>query len=445
MEKIDIHNKNYRSLFILLITAFFILLFSSIVAFANSNKVTVTTSTLNVRYGPGLSHEILTQVHEKDVLQVLDEENEWYKVKLDSDQVGWVASWLVQNEEVSLDNELYGRITSAEVNVRQFATTDSEILGKVKQGEEFPILYREGNWVQILFDHRVAWIHSNLIAVTELSEQKAETESVSTKLEIKIGDTPTNIRKAPSTDSNILMTVKSPEKFYVLSEKNDWYEIELSDGSRGFVASWVSEIVPDTTSDAKDSLPDTLTSHYATSLAEATIIVDPGHGGRDPGAVSSNEITEKEVTLNTSLMLADRLEQAGANVILTRGTDKYISLDDRVYYAHKNKADAFISLHYDSVKEANTMSGTTTYYYSESEKPLANIINQQLKKDISLNNNGVRHGNYQVLRQNGQPSVLLELGYLNNDHDIEIVNTKAYQSRVADSIYNALDHYFSQR
>ena len=89
------------------------------------------------------------------------------------------------------------------------------------------------------------------------------------------------------------------------------------------------------------------------------------------------------------------------------------------------------------------MSGTTTYYYSESERNLADTINTKLTQQGPLKNNGVRHGNYFVLRNNAQPSILLELGYLDNDHDITIVNTANYQQTVAEAIYHGLSAYFA--
>lgn len=443
MTNTYLHKKNSRSIFIFLIIGLFTLLLTSIVALANENKVTVLASSLNVRYGPGLSHEILTQVEEDDQLNILGEENEWYKVRLNTDQIGWVASWLVENEEVSLDNQLYGRITSPEVNVRQFSTTDSMVIGTVKQGEEFPVLYKENGWVQILFNQRVAWIHSDLIDdIDALTEMASDTES-EPSLRIRVGSTPTNIRHQPSLEADVLTTLSATEEFDVLSEEDEWYEIELSNGSRGFVASWIAESVTTQTVNAEEELTSAEPSHYATTLAEATIVIDPGHGGYDPGAVATSGFTEKEVTLSTALLLADRLKNAGANVILTRNTDEFISLNDRVYSAHRANADAFVSLHYDSVETANSMSGTTTYYYSENERALADTINHYLSRDVSLDNNGVRHGNYFVLNNNAQPSVLLELGYLNNDYDITVVNTRGYQTTVSEAIYQALNDYFS--
>ncbi|MCC5894811.1 MAG: N-acetylmuramoyl-L-alanine amidase [Alkalibacterium sp.] len=441
MTDTAIHKHISKRTFIFIVIALLALLTGSLVAIANENKVTVLATQLNVRYGPGLSHEVLTQVQEDDQLQILGEENQWYKVRLSNNHIGWVASWLVENEEVSVDNRVMGRITGADVNIRQFSSTDSPAIGTVHSGEDYQILYTENDWVQILFNNRVAWIHSNYIERTD-GTVSAEA-SQSSNFRIRLGMGPTNVRENPTTDSAIVTTIDEVTEFEVREEIDDWYGIELADGSQAFVASWLTETVDATIDIVETAQGNDTSSHYATSLAEATIVIDAGHGGYDPGAVARTGFTEKEVALNTSLILADSLRQAGANVIMTRDDDTFISLNDRVYYAHRAKADAFISIHYDAVEVPNTMSGTTTYYYSEAERELADSINQSLTEQGPLKNNGVRHGNFFVLRNNGQASVLLELGYLDNDYDITVVNTQSYQRTIADAIYNGLSNYFS--
>lgn len=440
-----LHKKNSRQLFILFITGLITLLLTSIIALANQNKVTVLVDALNVRYGPGLSHEILTQVYEDDELTIIGEDNEWYKVRLHSDQIGWVASWLVENEEVSIDNQATGKITGSKVNVRQFSTTDSAILGTVSENEEYQILYRENDWVQILFDSRVAWIHSNYIEVTTgtITQPVQAADQFDNKKRVRVGANPTNVRTQPSTDAEILTTVREVTDFEVKSEVDDWYEIEVADGQIGYVANWVTELV---NQDAKvPTPPEEITSpnHFATNLSEATIVIDAGHGGHDPGAVAASGFVEKDITLSTALLLANKLQDAGTNIVLTRSDDTFISLNDRVYKGHQVNADAYISIHYDAVAVANTMSGTTTYYYSQSEKDLADTVNHYLEQHGPLSNNGVRLGDYFVLRENQQPSILLELGYLDNDHDISIVNTAQYQNTIVDAIYQGLSFYFS--
>ena len=142
--------------------------------------------------------------------------------------------------------------------------------------------------------------------------------------------------------------------------------------------------------------------------------------------------------------MKNRLEDAGTNVILTRADDQFISLEQRVQTAHANNADAFISLHYDAMKQANTMSGTTSYYYYDSYLELANIVNRYLSQNAPLANNGVRMGDYYVLRTNQQPAILLELGYMNSDLDLQHINTQSYQATVVEAVYQALREYYSQ-
>ncbi|GEN49924.1 N-acetylmuramoyl-L-alanine amidase [Alkalibacterium pelagium] len=442
MDQASIHNRFSKRTFIFLIIALLTLLMGSLVALANENRVTVLASTLNVRYGPGLSHEILTQVHQDEHLHVLGEDNQWYKVRLSNNDIGWVASWLVENEEVTVDNRATGRITGNEVNVRQFSTTESPILGTVHSGEEYEILYSENNWIQILFNNRVAWIHSDYVERLEGTPATLASSDNEVK-QIRIGMGPTNLRQGPGTDTPIVMTVNDVSEYTVIEETDDWYGIRLTDGKLAYVASCLAEAVDTEDSSTVQAAEAAPQAQYASSLAEATIVIDAGHGGHDPGAVAKTGFTESEVALSTSLRLAEILERSGANVILTRSDDSFVTLNDRVYYAHRARADAFISIHYDALEIPNTMSGTTTYYYSESERDLADTINTKLSQQGPLKNNGVRHGNYSVLRNNAQPSILLELGYLDNDHDITIVNTPGYQQTVAEAIHQGLGEYFA--
>lgn len=441
MSDTTLHRYISKRTFIFIVIALLTILTGSFIALANENKVTVLASHLNVRYGPGLSHEILTQVQEDDQLQILGEENQWYKVRLSNNNIGWVASWLVENEEVSVENRVMGRVTGNQVNIRQFSTTDSATIGTVHLNEEYQILYAENDWIQILFNNRVAWIHSDYIERTDTSVTTESVQDVTQRIRIGMG--PTNLRESPTVDSPVVTTVNEVTEFVVNEELNDWYGIDLPDGTRAYVASWLAETVDASPADPAQVSDDASTSHYATNLAEATIVIDAGHGGHDPGAVARTGFTEAEVALNTALLLAQRLERTGANVILTRDDDTFISLNDRVYYAHRAQADAYISIHYDAMEVPNTMSGTTTYYYSETERALADSINQSLTQHGPLKNNGVRHGDFFVLRNNGQASVLLELGYLDNDHDITVVNTESYQRTIADAIYQGLTGYFS--
>ncbi len=423
------------------VTLFIIALFIGLTAFAtvvlaNQGTIKVDASVVNVRTGPGLSYDIMTQVTGGEKVTMLTEENEWYKVRLSNDQIGWIASWLIENTEVSAATNKIGVVTGEEVNIRSESNADSDILGKVTKGTELTVLFQQEGWTQVQYYGQVAWISSELIKMTESAtetttvavakEDSAPIQTVTTR------SSGTNIRNSPSIESGVVTTAEKGESFTYLSTEGDWYQVKLPDGQKGYVANWVVDLSADQTPAPTASV---------TSLAEATIVIDAGHGGNDPGALA-NTFYEKEVTLDTAKLVANRLRDAGANVILTRSDDTFVSLDERAVISNKSNADVFISLHYDSTEHANEISGTTTYYYHDRDIPLAEIVSGNFQEKGLLPNNDVRFGDFYVTRENTQPALLIELGYLNNDVDQLTVNTSNYQTTVAEIIYQSLNQYF---
>lgn len=442
-----------KKIFIIIIFLLTSLTIGTMVALANENAVIVESSVLNVRYGPGLSHDVLTQVEKNDRLFVLGEENKWYKVILQDDKVGWVASWLVGSNNVLEEDKQFVRVNTTAVNIRQYANTESDILGVVYEDTELQVLYKDGPWYQILYMGQVAWIHGDYtesienIKEKEISSEEQTTPSSDTF--VKMGEVETNIRSLPSVDGEIIYRAEANEVFDYIKTVDNWHQIQINSNQTGYVASWVSSI--EKSSNVAAPTPDSTESaeaQYArkvSSLAEATIVIDAGHGGKDPGAISSdNTIFEKDTALSTALLLRDRLQDAGTNVVLTRDKDIAVSLDSRIMISHQHNADAFISLHYDAVEKANTMSGTTTYYQKEGNLELANTINQYLSQNGPLPNNGVRSADYKVLRNNNQPAILLELGYMNHFMDTQHINTLSYQSAVVEAIYQGLREYYGK-
>lgn len=441
-----------KNIFIGLFMFMLTITFSVIVALANENMVVVETAVLNVRYGPGLSHDVLTQVEENDRLFLLGEENKWYKVRLSDDQIGWVASWLVDSNDILHDDQQFAIVTADAVNIRQFSTTDSNIIGAVYKDSELQILYQEGDWYQVLYMGQVAWIHGDYVDIitTPSAAQADSVQDIPTdSTVVVIGNAQsTNIRSLASMDGEVIHTAGPGERFQYIESVGSWFHIRINENLTGYVADSVATLSTVETQAESVASQDLTGSQYARSISnisEATIVIDAGHGGRDSGAVSAdNSIFEKDITLSTAILLRNRLQDAGANVILSRSSDEFVSLDNRVITGHNYQADLFISLHYDAIEVANSMSGTTTYYYSESNLELANTVNRYLAQLGPLNNNGVRHGNYYVLRANNQPSILLELGYMNSDIDIQHIDTIAYQSTIVEAVYQALREYYGQ-
>lgn len=237
---------------------------------------------------------------------------------------------------------------------------------------------------------------------------------------------------ADSSLSEPLISVNAGELATLLSTTDNAYKITTNDGETGYLS------LTDGSSLTRS------TQELPSDLSEAVIVLDPGHGGDDTGALSiDGHIEEKTVTLAAAKQLQTSLEAAGATVYLTHETDDYISLDDICAFSEEKSADLFISLHADSTESANEATGTTTYYYYNSEQRLAETVSDELA-DLLITSRGTATGNYQVLRENLQPSLLIEMGYMNNDEDLATLTTVNYQQQLAQSITQALLTYFNQ-
>lgn len=188
----------------------------------------------------------------------------------------------------------------------------------------------------------------------------------------------------------------------------------------------------------------TTKSEKILTLEGRRIVLDPGHGGNDIGASGQNGTLEKQVTLETANKIKAALEQAGAEVQLTRDDDKYVELEERVELAAENQADLFVSIHYDAF-ETNDVGGMTSYYYHKRDQKLAECIHQHIfMEDIYARNRGVSYGDYYVLRENKIPAVLLELGYISNAEDEARINSAAFQGKIATGIVGGIKDFFGR-
>ncbi|MFD1550336.1 N-acetylmuramoyl-L-alanine amidase [Levilactobacillus fuyuanensis] len=241
-----------------------------------------------------------------------------------------------------------------------------------------------------------------------------------------------NLRNGPGLTYKTTYKIKRNSRLTILGEKNNWYHVRDSQNHFGWVASWLVDH------------PGNLKK--ATSLSEATVVLDPGHGGSDSGALSIDQKhDEKTYTLAMAKQVAKQLRARGTHVIMTRDNDKSVSLADRPALANTNQASAFISFHFDSSPTNNLASGTTTYYYHRNTSyKLAEAVNDQMG-DLPLTNRGIKYGNFEVIRDNSRPSLLLEMGYINTKRDFKYIHSTTYQKQVATRVVKGLSAYFSSQ
>jgi len=406
----------------------------STVALASANAVVVQSDSVNVRVGPGLSYANMGQVKKGDKLAILAEKNKWYQVRLSGDKIGWVASWLIDNTDVSSATNKVGIVKVPNTTVFKSADASSSVLGTIEQSQKVTIMYQEQDWTQILYNGTAGWVKSSFIQGTQETSGSSNTSNTSDNdiKTVTVTQPNTKLRIDPDQNGRVVKTAKVGKQFDYLSKDGKWYKVRDSDGSVGYIASWVVTI-----SGTKSAV-----KSAATNISEATIVIDPGHGGNDSGAESKKDTYEKNFTLAYAKAIKQQLEKTGARVVLTRSGDNSKSLGDRARLSSKIQADAFISLHFDSSAQANSGSGVTTYYYNKNKDgDLADDLNSQLK-GLAIGNRGTAQKDLYVLHYNSQPSVLIELGYINSKTDYKYINSDTYKQQVANDVTNGLKEYF---
>ncbi len=183
------------------------------------------------------------------------------------------------------------------------------------------------------------------------------------------------------------------------------------------------------------------------NLIGTTIMIDAGHGGKDSGALGlvGTRYTEKDVNLDVALKLKKKLEKLKANVILTRSKDKTMSLDARLNMVNSKKPDLFISIHSNSAeanKDLNLVKGFSAYYSKQGAERFANIIQDIVPKKTGIVDNKARTADFYVIRSTCCPSVLLELAFMPNPEDFDLLVDDKAQEKIASSITRAVFKYF---
>ena len=194
---------------------------------------------------------------------------------------------------------------------------------------------------------------------------------------------------------------------------------------------------------------------FTPGFKDKTIIIDPGHGGSDSGAVGLNKTQEKAITLAVAQRLKTLLENSGARVVMTRKDDRDVygpsasavdELKARVTVGNSNKdADVFVSIHIDAFTN-RASGGTTTYFYQKTpyDALLARSIQSAIAPAGGLQDRGVKSANFYVIKRTVMPAVLAELAFISNPDEEKLLNTPDFQQKMAQGIHLGLDKFFSQ-
>jgi len=179
-------------------------------------------------------------------------------------------------------------------------------------------------------------------------------------------------------------------------------------------------------------------------LKNKVIVIDPGHGGDDPGATGYNGILEKNINLKTALYLAQYLKAKGANVFLTRKTDIKKNLPDIVNFANRIGADVYLGVHYNSLDNSR-VTGTETYYYHDHSRSLAEAVHRSLLFGIKRKDRGLRQAMLYTIHHTRMPAVLVEPVYMTGDQEGALIASPSFQKEVARDIAKGVEEYFRNK
>ena len=396
--------------------ALIILLLTSLAAPAAAQPLAVDASLLNVRSGPGTNHSVLTQVPRNTVLTPVEEQGSWVRVVLPDGSRGWVAS----DYTSPFVPQRFAVVDIAVLNVRSGPGTSHKILTQFEHQTAAAVLGERDGWLNVLRpEGGQGWLAGSYTSLADCSGYAAVTATL------------LNVRSGAGTSFKVINQLPRGEEAAVIGQDGVWLRVVMKNGATGWV---VGEYTSQPASSAKSP------------LSGKTIVIDPGHGGPDPGAIGITGYYEKTVNLAVSLQLAPMLARAGARVILTRNADYGPSLWERVNIANTAWADVFVSIHSNAHLQS-WANGTETYYYAYSANSggsgyLARQLQQQLVWTLGLKDLGVKTAGFYVISNTRMPSALVELGFVSNYGDEAVLRQPQTHQRAAEALLRGLEAYF---
>lgn len=431
---------------------------------ASTAKTVITqVDALNLRAEPSLSSAVLTKISSGMEAEFIRQEQDWIQIQHQG-LTGWVFADYVTVKEATVlqtpsdSNETEKptsetSVTSTEndpntftvnvntVNIRKKADLTSKNLGQATKGEQFNVISRDHNWVEIEYEKgKKGWIYSFYGTFTKQAPEQKSNDAKQNEGSVTIIYNGTNLREGASTSSNVITRADAGHTYPIVETEGDWFKIALTDGKMAYVADWVVTENNGQNSVQQDKA-DKLAERKKGTLKGVTIVLDAGHGGNDRGTTGARGTDEKDINILTAELLKSKLQAAGAKVEMTRESDVFVDLRKRVAISHQNSADAFISIHYDAIEDSS-VNGFTTYYTNSYQQQLAEAVHAGIATKVNLKDRGARFGDYLVLRENRQNAILLELGYLSNPSEERAVTSDYYREQATLGIYQGLLNYF---
>ena len=170
-----------------------------------------------------------------------------------------------------------------------------------------------------------------------------------------------------------------------------------------------------------------------------TVVIDAGHGGHDKGG-QWGLVYEKHLALDTAVRLERELKKRGYRTAMTRRSDHFVTLADRVKFCKRYRDPIFISVHYNYTWKQH-VSGIETFYYSSKSRQLAADVHRGVMQQVSTTDRGVKYARYYVIRRNTCPAILVEGGFVSNARERKRMKSARWRQSIADGIADGVSRY----
>ncbi|MFY3791586.1 N-acetylmuramoyl-L-alanine amidase [Ureibacillus sp. MALMAid1270] len=408
-------------------------------------KVVSTTNYLNVRSSKSTENKtnIVGQVNEGTIFKAYAIEGNWIKVVY-QDKYAYISkeyAKFVDKDGNPINVKLRSVIASVNVSVYVENNQNTNIIGTISKGNSIDVFGVIGDWYLTKVNNIPGYIRISQTVEEQTNEEvptenqnDRNTEDQEVGVTNLIGKATANsirVRTQPTTTSSVLGELNRGDEVSVISINGFWAKVSYK-GKEAYVHKSYLKLINQSGSPLKGRI----------------IVLDPGHGGKDPGAVYSS-YQEKKIVFDVTSNLKRKLEKAGATVYMTRSGDTYPTLQDRVKFAHDHYAEIFVSVHVNSASSSAAL-GTETYYSvtaNDNEKEdyeLASNINSQIVSNAKMVDRKVKRQDWYVVANSVFPSVLVELGFISNSSDRSKLISAEYQEIYADSIYQGILKYYSK-
>ena len=389
-----------------------------VVAMSKTGKVVKVKSgdTLNVRTGTNSSDKIIGTLAPGATVSITgqDKLSGWYRVNYNG-QTGFVSDYYIEIvNQTSTSTGSYKK-TTTNLNMRSGPGTSHSIITEIPNGALVTVLSTTNGWDYIEYNGKKGYCNNKYL--TSATQQKKTTANL-------------NMRKGPSTSYDKIATIPTGTVIDVLSTSNGWSKVRYN-GQEGYVSDNYLTTVG-SSSNASGNLPASKPAY-----SKRTVVIDPGHGGSDPGAIGFGR-NEKDIALNISKKINANLKTLGFKTIMTRSTDVYVTLSNRYTIANNNNADLFVSVHLNSA--SSSANGIETLY--KGSKNFANDIQTEMISATGARDRGLKYrSDLAVLNGTKMPASLVEVGFISNNTESDKLATSSYQDKLATSITKGIAKY----